>query len=286
MAEEANRRRALFVIGLGLVALLALALVLLVRLERQALFPMPPAGEAVALEGRAEVVSLAGHGSPVEALYLAPVPEPATDSAPAPLLLFFHGNAELAEHWLDAFEEPRRRGWAALLVEYPGYGRCTGSPSEGSITAAARAAFEWASHDPRVDRDRIVAYGRSLGGAAAASLAGNHPLAALVLESSFTSVPEVAGIGGPARWLVVDRFDNLAALARHRGPLLVLHGRTDPVIPFAHGQRLAAAVPGARFVEMPCGHNDCPREWDEVLGVLDAGRGAATLPDTTAKKQP
>ena len=69
-------------------------------------------------------------------------------------------------------------------------------------------------------------------------------------------------------FLVRDPFDTLAALARFRGPLLVLHGRDDTIIPPAHGRALAAAVPGAVFHELPCGHNDCPRAWTFIARFL------------------
>ncbi len=273
--EAESRRRALAVVGLALVALSALMVVLLVNVERRAIFPAPPPDGVVPPPGGgAEVVSLGPWGSSAEALFLPPL----AGEGRAPLIVFFHGNAELADHWIGPFEEPRRRGWAALLVEYPGYGRCAGSPSEGAVVAAALAAYDWARTDSRVDTARIVAYGRSLGGGAATALAARRRVAALVLESSFTSIPDVAGLRGPARWLVFDRFDNLAELKRWHGPLLVLHGRRDDVIPFELGTRLAAAVPGARFVEMPCGHNDCPRPWDTVLAFLDGAGAAPTTP--------
>jgi hypothetical protein len=121
---------------------------------------------------------------------------------------------------------------------------------------------------PDVDPARIVSYGRSLGGGVAARLATRRQVAALVLESSFTSLRSFArGFFAPG-FLVRDPFDNLTELSRYRGPLLVLHGERDEVAPFAHGRALAAAVPGAVFVPMRCGHNDCERPWPDVLRFL------------------
>ena len=176
-------------------------------------------------------------------------------------MIFTHGNGELAEYWIDEFDEPRSWGWSVLLVEYPGYGQSAGKPSEQSIRAAVLAAYDWAVADVRVDRGRIVPYGRSLGGGAATILASERPVAALVLESAFTSVRPLAArflLPGP---LVRDPFDNLRALRNYRGPLLVLHGLADDIIPVSHGRALAASVPGAELLELPCGHNDCPRPW-------------------------
>ena len=73
-------------------------------------------------------------------------------------------------------------------------------------------------------------------------------------------------VHGPIRLTVAT--DNLAALARYRGPLLVLHGRDDAIVPIAHGRLLAAAVPGAILQELPCGHNDCPRDWQTIDAFL------------------
>lgn len=275
--ELETRRRALLVTLLVVAVLCALAMVLLVRIERQAIFPAPSAARVVRPPaGGAEVVPLAAWGSPAEALFL-----PARGAlGPAPLIVFFHGNAELADDWIPLFDEPRERGWAALLVEYPGYGLSPGSPSEGAVVGAALAAFDWAAADPRVNGGRIAAYGRSLGGAAAAALAARRPVSMLVLESTFENVPELAGLPPFARWLVADPFDTRAALARWKRPLLVLHGRRDEVIPFEQGRRLAAVVPGARFVEMPCGHNDCPRPWDTILAFLGPARPGQAAPGT------
>jgi fermentation-respiration switch protein FrsA (DUF1100 family) len=70
--------------------------------------------------------------------------------------------------------------------------------------------------------------------------------------------------------MVRDPLDNLAALRNYRGPLLVLHGRSDDLVPFEHGRALAAAVPGAELHALPCGHNDCPRPWEIIEAFLKA----------------
>jgi fermentation-respiration switch protein FrsA (DUF1100 family) len=186
------------------------------------------------------------------------------------LIIFTHGNAELAQYWVEAFAEPRSWGVGAMLVEYPGYGRSGGTPSEESITQASAAALEWARRDARVDGSRIVAYGRSLGGGPAIWLATHHQVRALILESSFTSVRSLAARYAIPGFLIRDPFDNLSALRGYRGPLLVLHGRHDSIVPVAHGRALAGAVPGAEFHELACDHNDCPRSWATVRLFLQA----------------
>ena len=100
--------------------------------QRTLLFPAPPLAGAPARPGDAEAVWLATTAGRVEAWYLPPL---VSVDAPAPLLLFTHGNGELIDYWPSDFEEPRRLGVAVLLVEYPGYGRSGGAPSQRSVTA-------------------------------------------------------------------------------------------------------------------------------------------------------
>jgi len=187
-----------------------------------------------------------------------------------PLVIFTHGNAELAEQWVGQFAEPLSWGWAVLLLEYPGYGRSTGAPSEQSILETAAGAYDWARQDSRVDSGRIVPWGRSLGGGPAAWLGAHRAVAGLILESAFTSTRPLAARYLIPGFLVRDPFDNLSILQRYRGPLLVLHGRDDRIVPVAQGRALAGAVPGAQFHELPCGHNDCRRPWSTVQTFLDA----------------
>lgn len=232
--------------------------------QRRLLFPAPALPPQSA-RGDVEIVRLSTADGIVEAILLGPAVRSATA---APLLMFAHGNGELADYWIDEFAEPRAWGWTVLLLEYPGYGRSAGTPSEAAILAAAEAAYTWARRDPRIDARRIVAYGRSLGGGVAARLAANHALPALILESAFTSVRPLAAQFLLPGFLVRDPFDTLAALQNFRGPLLVLHGRDDTIVPVSHGRALAAAVPGAVFHELPCGHNDCPRAWGLIARLL------------------
>lgn len=238
------------------IAIGALYLGLLFIVQRSMLFPMPP-GVPAGPPPRTEEVYVKHSGGEAYALYLAPI-EP---SARAPLLMFMHGNGELADYWSEEFDTALRWGVGVLLVEYPGYGRAPGSPSEQSITAAAVALYDWAVNDPRVDPAKIIAYGRSLGGGAAVRLATNRPVAGMILESAFTSVADFAARFMAPAMLIRDPFDNRKSLALYRGPLLVIHGRRDTIVPFEHGRELAELVRGAQFVELDCGHNDCPRDW-------------------------
>ena len=131
-------------------------------------------------------------------------------------MLFTHGNGELIDYWPEEFDEPRRWGVGVLLVEYPGYGRSDGTPSETSITEGMLAAYDWARQQAHIDASRIIPYGRSLGGGAAAILSVERPVPALILESSFSSVAAFASGFGAPRFLVRDHFDSVAAGSRSR----------------------------------------------------------------------
>jgi fermentation-respiration switch protein FrsA (DUF1100 family) len=155
-----------------------------------------------------------------------------------------------------------------LLVEYPGYGRSSGIPSERSITGAFRAAYDRALADPRVDPERIVGWGRSLGGGAICALARERELAAIVLESTFTSIRAQARALGLPGILVRDPFDNLALVRGYGGPLLLLHGEHDTSIPVDQARELHAASPDSELHVLGCGHNDCPRPWEVGLRFL------------------
>jgi hypothetical protein len=219
-------------------------------------------------------------GGRVEAWYLPPIPPASSGPTaepppePHPALLFFHGNGEFIDDWVELLRPfPERLGMGLLLVEYPGYGRSTGRPTEGSIVAVATAAWDRIAARPGVDPGRMVAMGRSLGGGPAAALAREREPAALVLQSAFTDVADLAvrRFWVPP-FLVRDRFPVLPAVRAFPGPVLVLHGRRDEVIPFHHGEALAGAGPHVTFLPWACGHNDCPPPgegwWEAVEDFL------------------
>jgi fermentation-respiration switch protein FrsA (DUF1100 family) len=192
---------------------------------------------------------------------------------PQPAVLFFHGNGEVIDDLPGQVGGLRQYGLHLLLVEYPGYGRSNGTPSEGSISAVAMAAYDALAGRPDVDRSRILAIGRSLGGGAACLLSRQRPLAAMVLQSAFSSTRPFARQFLVPGFLVRDVYDNLAAVRDFPGPILVAHGTRDDIIPFRHGQELVAAARQGRLLALNCAHNDCPPDdaafWQEIGGFLD-----------------
>lgn len=191
----------------------------------------------------------------VETWYIPPVPG---SEIPAPVMLFAHGNAELIDFWPDEFMAFTRMGMGLLLVEYPGYGRSEGLPSQESITRAFTAAFDMLVKRSDTDPGRIVLLGRSLGGGAVCQLAAVRPCAALILMSTFTSARSFAKNYLVPGFLVRDPFDNLAVVKKHAGPVLIMHGQRDEVIPYDHGRKLHEAAPQGAMITYSCGHNDFP----------------------------
>jgi uncharacterized protein len=202
-------------------------------------------------------------GARVEAWFL-----PAAVAGAAPLVIHAHGNGELIDIQTLSVAGLRGAGIGVLLVEYPGYGRSTGDPSEETVTAAFLAAYDWAKSEARVDPARIIGYGRSLGGGAIAQLGARRLLAAMVLESTFTSIGELVREAGVPRWLVVNQFDTSAVLSEYRGPVLILHGIHDGTFPVAQAHLLHDASPRSMLHIESCGHNDCPLQWELVLRFL------------------
>lgn len=202
----------------------------------------------------------------VDAMFI-PAPNASADH-PAPLLVYAHGNGELIDFWPAALQPYRELGLSVLLVEYRGYGKSAGSPSQAAITDDYLQAIDQIAKRPDIDSKRIIYQGRSLGGGVVCSILRSRPPAALILQSTFTSIPDLAIRMGFPSFLILDKFDNVSALASYTGPVLIMHGRHDNVIPFQHAEQLAQRVPHATFVPFNCGHNDFPLDNTEYRQTI------------------
>jgi len=178
-------------------------------------------------------------------------------------LLFFHGNGGNVSHRLFSLRLFHDLGLAVLLIDYSGYGRSGGTPSEAALLADARAAWDWAAAQGSAAGD-VILFGRSLGGAVAAGLAGE--LAAgdvrpggVILESTFNSAADMGARRYPwlpVRRLIRDRFDSAAALGEVRVPALFAHSPEDEVVPFELGRILYEGYRGPKsFLPLRGGHN-------------------------------
>lgn len=205
----------------------------------------------------------------VPRFWIAPARAPETR-----LVVFLHGNASTVADGATKLAPLLEAGFGAMLVEYPGYGGARGRPTEATILAQAEEALRVLAR-AGIGPERIVLWGESLGTGVATRLAIGRGVAGIVLEAPFTSVAERAQEiywWTPARWIVIDAFDNLSRIARIGAPLLVVHGERDETTPAAHGRRLlaAAAEPkrGAFFPEG--GHVDLAEHgmMREILSFL------------------
>ena len=197
-------------------------------------------------------------------------------------VLFFHGNAGNISHRIDYLEMFNRLRYSTLIVDYRGYGQSTGSPGEEGTYRDARASWDYLRHARAAREQDIVVVGESLGGAVAAWLAARERPRAVVLASTFTSVPDLGAQVYPflpVRLLSRIRYDTLAAVKAIKSPLLVAHSREDDIIPYAHARALYdAANEPKQFLELAGGHNDgflfMRKEWIAELEAFLA-RAAA-----------
>ena len=180
-----------------------------------------------------------------------------------PVLLWFHGNAGNISHRLANLSELFRLGLSVLIVDYRGYGRSTGSPSEAGLYQDAFTAYDYLNQRRRIPPDRIIMFGRSLGGPVAAEVALRRSAAGLILEGSFPSIQAMADqhyLGLPANWFVRVEFNLADKLARLTLPLLVIHGEHDSIVPVALGRKVfeAAREPKRWYAVPGADHNDVP----------------------------
>ena len=174
-------------------------------------------------------------------------------------LLFFHGNAGNISHRLESIMIFNRLQLNVLIIDYRGYGQSSGKTTESGIYQDANAAWSYLVDERGIPEDRIVIFGRSLGGAAAAWVASRQRPAALIVESSFSSGSDMAQRLYPifpAKLLTRLKFPVAEFVSRVKRPVLVVHSRDDEIIPFAMGQAIhdAAGVNG-QFLELRGDHN-------------------------------
>ncbi|HEY2825308.1 MAG TPA: alpha/beta hydrolase [Gemmatimonadales bacterium] len=219
--------------------------------------PLPPPAAFGMSDG--EVVTVRTTDSvTLHGWYLPPNPAPpAGDKAPA--LLWFYGNAETVAGLGPVIQAFRPPGTGLLILDYRGYGTSEGTPSEDGMYRDADAAWRWLLARSEIDRARIGVYGRSIGCVAALYVATERPVAAVVLESPFTSVRDMARIHYPylPRFIVTLKMDNETRVRHVRAPLMVLHGTDDEVSPIAMGKTIAEEGHAVEFVMIKgASHNE------------------------------
>ncbi|MDA1051870.1 MAG: alpha/beta fold hydrolase [Planctomycetota bacterium] len=257
--ERAYRRARRFVTNC--IRIYLVVLLLLFLLENKLIFPAPrfPSGDWQATWLEYEDVNfVSADGTKLHGWYL-------DHPSPKAYLLYCHGNGEHVAYVAPVVEELRSTlGVAVFAFDYRGYGRSEGSANEAGILADARAAHQWLTERAGVEPDQILLMGRSIGGAVAVDLAAEHHSRAMILESTFPNLPDVAARlhwWAPVRWLMRTRLDSAQKISRFDGSLLQSHGAADNMIPLSYGRRLFDAAPTADkhfLVFDGLGHNDYP----------------------------
>ena len=186
----------------------------------------------------------------------------------APLVILCHGNGGNISNRLEKLRLLLDAGASVLLFDYRGYGQSAGSPSERGTYLDGEAALRYATDVLKVSPSRVVLHGESLGAAVAAEVALRHPVGGLILESGFTSVPDMARLLLP--WLPVRlvslRYDTLSKIGRIRCPVLIMHSPQDEIVPYEMGRRVfAAAREPKTFAALSGGHNEGFLESEKVF---------------------
>ncbi len=256
-------RRWAFGLGFAAFALYVVGGAVLTGIQRQLVFPAPSVPQAALDEAAqhfgCETLRLTtSDGVSLYAWY--------RESRGERAVLFLHGNGESVADRPDLIAQLHMAGWDVLVPAYRGYPGSEGSPTEEGLYKDARAAWDYLVDVRGFDPSDIVIHGKSLGGGVATGLVMDVHPAALVLESTFTSLPDVASRVAwmyPVQWLMPDRFDTAARAPFLDLPVLLLHGTDDLLIPVDHARTNVQLFADADLVEVPAGHG-------ETLTMLDA----------------
>ena len=201
-------------------------------------------------------------------------------------VLFFHGNAGNISHRLESIRQFRGLGLSVFIIDYRGYGQSAGRTTESGIYRDADAAWRYLTETRGLRGSDIIVFGRSLGASVASRLAAAERPLGLIVESSFTSVPDVAAElypWLPARWLSRLRHATRDHVKNAQCPVLVIHSRDDEIIPFHHGQAIFEAARKPRtLLELRGSHNDAflrdERRYIEGLRTFIASVSPPALP--------
>ena len=197
-------------------------------------------------------------------------------------LLLCHGNAGNIGHRLEMCGAMLQTGISVLAFDYRGYGRSQGRPSEDGTYLDAQAAYAWL-RSRGFAPENIIAYGESLGGGVAAGLACREKLGGLILQSTFTSIPDIGAElfpWLPVRWLSRIKYNTCQAVPTLKIPVLVMHSRTDGLIPFRHCEKNFAAANEPKLLwELKGDHNEPVSDrqnyvagLEKFLSLLEAAR--------------
>jgi fermentation-respiration switch protein FrsA (DUF1100 family) len=183
---------------------------------------------------------------------------PAEDSRG--VILYCHGNGGNISHHLEFIRIYHRLGLSTFVFDYRGFGRSEGKPTEQGTYLDAEGAWRYLVEDRNIPPTEIIIFGRSLGGPIAARLGRDYKPKALIIESAFTSVRDIAADLYPylpVRFMSRFDYNTMDYLRGVRSPVLIVHSRDDEIVPFKHGRRLfEAAGEPKEFLEITGSHNE------------------------------
>jgi len=198
-------------------------------------------------------------------------------------VLFCHGNAGNISYRLDFTQALLETGVSIFLFDYRGYGLSKGRPGEEGTYLDAQAAHHWLEQKGYTGSS-IVAFGESLGGGVASELALRERLGGLVLQSTFSSIPDIGAElfpWLPVRWINTIKYDTCAKLPRIHVPVLVMHGRGDELIGFHHGEKIfAVANQPKMFWELKGDHNE---PLDDKKGFIEGIERFLTMTEANSE---
>jgi pimeloyl-ACP methyl ester carboxylesterase len=183
--------------------------------------------------------------------------EAAPDASGAAEIVFFYGNGGTLSDFAAIGAAFHAQGFGVVLASYRGYDGSSGKPTEEGVMEDARAVL---AALPK-DHGAVVLWGQSLGTGVAARMASEGRGAALILQSPYTAVVDVAARRFPlypVRLVMEDRFDTLSRASSIEIPVLIMHGTDDETVPFDMGETLSHAFPDARFVPILGGGHYLP----------------------------
>lgn len=173
-------------------------------------------------------------------------------------ILFLHGNAGNIGHRLDKVEILAKRGLNLLIVDYRGYGKSQGRPSEYGLYLDAKAAYSYLVNNRKIKPGQIILYGESLGCAVVVDLASKVKSKGLILEGAFSSGRDMAKIIYPflPAFVFSKKFDSLTKIQKVEAPKLFIHSQNDEMVPFDLAKKLYnVAKEPKRMVMLKGGHN-------------------------------
>lgn len=175
-------------------------------------------------------------------------------------ILFFHGNAGNISHRLDSLEIFNELGFNTLIIDYRGYGKSEGKPTEIGTYIDAKAALDYLVEERKISLKKTILFGRSMGAAIAAWLGSTVDVPGIVLESGFTSAVEMGQRSFPifpVRLLLRYKYETLNYVRRIRSPILIGHSTEDGLVPFKMGERLFQAASEPKEFLVFSGPHNC-----------------------------